>query len=157
GLFALALLLGTTAGAQEPAPDQAADMLLSSARRAYNDKNYPFAAARFREFLGKYAAHKEPPSARYGLALCLLEGPERDYAGAVAQLQPLAGNKDLPEYPSVLYHLGLAQRGVGLKELAQAAAKPAEAAPHRAAAQQRFDEAAKQFAAAVPAFLARVK
>jgi TolA-binding protein len=158
GLFALALLLGGAAvGAQELAPDQAADMLLSSARRAYNDKNYPFAAARFREFLGKFGTHKDAPSARYGLALCLLEGPERDYPGAVEQLQPLVGNKDLPEYPSVLYHLGLAQRGVGLKELALAAAKPAEAAPHKAAAQQRFEEAAKQFGAAGPVFLALVK
>jgi TolA-binding protein len=53
--------------------------------------------------------------------------------------------------------LGLAQRGVGIKELALAAAKPAEADQHKAAALQRFDEAAKQFGAALKAFLAQAK
>ena len=41
--------------------------------------------------------------------------------------------------------------------MAQAEAKPQEAPQHRAAANGRFDEAAKQFAAAVAAFTGRVK
>jgi TolA-binding protein len=145
-----------------PAPaqvtaDQAADMVLNSARKAYNEKNYPFAVTRFREFLAKYGNHKEVPRARYGLALSLLELPEKDYNAAIEQLQPLAGNKDLAEQPFVIYYLGLAQRGVGTREMAQAAAKPQEAAQRQTAANQRFDEAAKQFAAAMPLFTARVK
>src|SRR5437660_10996379 len=102
--------------AQAPA-DQAARMLLDGARRAYNEKNYPFAAARFREFLARHGNHREAPSARYGLALALLEGPERNYNGAVEQLQQLAGNKGLPERPLVLYYLGPAQRRLRVQAL----------------------------------------
>src|SRR5215469_16876454 len=74
--------------------DQAARLVLDGARRAYNEKNYPFAADRFREFLAKHGGHKDAPSARYGLALCLLEGPRRDYNAAADNLQPLAGNRN---------------------------------------------------------------
>jgi TolA-binding protein len=150
------VFLTTTAPAQVT-PEQAADMLLASARRAYNEKNYPFARDRFREFLGKFGNHKEVPSARYGLALSLVDGPERDYQAAADQLQQLAGNKDFPDHPFVLYYLGLSQRGVGVKALSLAAAKPQEAPQHKETARQRFEEAAKQFAAAMPVFTARVK
>jgi TolA-binding protein len=159
--FALLLLAaGLAAGPAlhaQVTPDQQAAMLLDSARRAYNEKNYPFAVTRFREFLGKFGNHKEAPSAHYGLALCLLEGPERDYNGAVEQLQPLLGNKDLPEHPFVLYHFALAKRGQGVRELAEAAAKPNEAPQRRNNANQRFGEALPQFAAAGAAFAARAK
>ena len=57
GLLALSvILLGAAALPAQVTPEQAADMLLTSARRAYNEKNYPFAATRFREFLQKYKA-----------------------------------------------------------------------------------------------------
>jgi TolA-binding protein len=154
--FATLLFFAPLAVAQVT-PEQAADMLLTSARRAYNEKNYPFAAARFREFLTKFPGHKEVPAVRYGLALSLVDGPERDYDKAIEQLNALAGMKDFPEYPHVLYFLGLAQRGMGNKSLALAASKPTEAATHRAQAQQRFEEASKQFGAALTAFSARVK
>src|SRR5436190_946277 len=85
---------------------------LVTARSAYNEKNYPFAAARFTEFLTKFPSHKEVPAVRYGLALSLVEGPERNYEKAVEQLTLLAGMKDFPDHPHVLYFLGLAQRGL---------------------------------------------
>lgn len=154
-LVAFALFLGSSSA--QVAAEQAADMLLTSARRAYNEKNFPFAAQRFKEFIDKYGNHKEVPSARYGLALALLDGPERDYQHALEALQPLAGMKEFADYPLVLYYLGMAQRGLGVRELALGEAKPPEMPQHRAAANQRFDEAAKQFAAAVPVFTARVK
>jgi TolA-binding protein len=141
GLLVLALLPSLPAQ-----NDDAADKLLNSARDAYNQKNYPSAADRFREFLSKYGQHKEVPSARYGLAMSLIEGPAKDYAAASEQLQQVAGNKDMPEHPFVLYYLGLSQRALGVK----AAARPDEA-------QKRFEEAAKQYAAAMTAFAARVK
>ena len=122
----LFLSLVNSVPAQTPA-DKAADMLLNSARLAYNQKNYPFAADRFREFLSKYGQHKEIPSARYGLALCLVEGPAKDYTAAVEQLQQLATNKEFAEYPYVLYYLALSQRGLGVREQAAAVAKPSEA------------------------------
>src|SRR6266851_6235531 len=142
---------------QQLTPDQQADMILSSARRAYNEKNYTFAATRFREFLGKFGNHKDANSARYGLALALLDTQPPDVQGALEQLQPLAGNKDFAEYPFVLYYLGAARRTLGIKELDQALAKPGEAAQRRAQAQPHFEEAGRQFAAATQAFAARVK
>ncbi len=151
-LLLLALALCPMSARAQVTPDQAADMLLGSARRAYNEKNYPFAAQRFKEYLDRFGGHKEAPAARYGLALALLEGPEKDYARALDALQPLAGAKDFPDRPFVLYYLGLAQRGLGVRELTQAETKPQEAPQRRNAANARFDEAAKHFAAATPAF-----
>jgi TolA-binding protein len=164
-LLSLSLILGSCSAllwvralpAQQLTADQQAEMLLTGARKAYNEKNYPFAVARFREFLARFGNHKEAPSARYQLGLSLLEIPERDYTGAVEQLQAIAGNKDLPEHALVLYHLGLAKRGLGTRELAQAEAKPPEAPQRRAAANRLFEEAATQFAAAATAFKARAK
>src|SRR5262249_32306458 len=67
--------LGTAALQAQMTPEQAAAMVLASAKKAYNEKNYPFAVTRFREYLGKYGGNKEAPSARYGLALALLASP----------------------------------------------------------------------------------
>lgn len=159
GTFMLAgLLVGLAFSAVTPvrgqAPDQAV-MLLNSARKAFNEKSYPFAIARYREFLAKFGGHKEAPSARYGLALAVLANPPVNYQEARDLLQGLAGQKNLPEYPQVLYHLGLAQRGQGVQELAIADAKPQEANQRRDAARQRFDEARQQFALATAAFSAK--
>lgn len=154
-LLSLALWAPAAARAQMT-PDQQADLLLMGARRAYNDKNYPFAAAKFREFIQRFGGHKEAASARFGLALSLIEGPERDYNNAFNELTAIAGNKELPEHAQVLYYQGLCQRGLGVRALAQAAAKPAEAPQHRQQATQRFDEAGKHFTAALTAFTAKV-
>jgi TolA-binding protein len=137
--------------------DQAAQMLLDSARRAHNEKNYTFARDRFREFLQKYGGHKEANAAKYGLALCLIDGREKDFPAAVEQLQGLAGVKEMPEHPFVLYYLGLARRGIGVKELELALAKPPEAKDRRNAAAQHFAQAEQHFAAAMAAFTARIK
>jgi TolA-binding protein len=138
-------------------PEQQADMLLTAGQKAYNDKNYPFARDRFREFLQKFGGNKNAPLARYGLALALIDGPDKDYQGAVENLQPLAGAKEMPEHPFVLYYLGLSRRGLGVRALAQAVAKPQEAQQYRQFANQRFDEAARDFGAASAAFAAQMK
>src|SRR5438270_4233508 len=150
-------LMWAAAAPAQVKPEQAADMLLSSARRAYNEKNYAFAAGRFRDFLGRYGNHKETASARYGLALCLIEGPDRDYNAAIEQLQNLAPNKDFADQATAIYYLGLAHRGVGMRELAQADARPQEAVQRQNAARQHFDQAARQFEAATAAFATKAK
>ncbi len=137
-------------------PDQAA-LLLDSARKASTEKNYPVAAMRFREYLQRFASNKDVNQARYGLVLALLEGPTRDYQAALEQLNRLLTAKDLPERPYVVWYAGLCYRALGTGSLAQAEAKPAEAAQHRANAKARFEEAGKQFAAAAVAFAAAVK
>lgn len=151
------LLALSCVAAAPPSPEQAAAKLLREAREAYRENDLPAAVGRFREFIAKFANHKDVTTARYGLALSLMDGPNRDEAAAAEQLQILAGNPALPERPYVLYHLGRAQRGLGTRELAAALAKPAETAAHRAAANQRFEEAAKQFTAALAAFAGHVK
>ena len=50
----LALLLTVGPLTAQMTNDQAAALVLNSARKAYNEKNYPFAATRFREFLARY-------------------------------------------------------------------------------------------------------
>jgi TolA-binding protein len=157
-LPSLLIIATTTAGPAfgQVTPDQMAAMLLNGARKAYNEKNYPFAATQFRDFLQKFGGHKDAPSARYGLGLSLLNGPTRDYVAAATELAQLAGNKALPEYPSVVYHLGLAHRGQGIASLALAVAKPPEAPNHLQNARQRFEEASRHFAAAVAAYTERL-
>lgn len=166
GLFFLLVFLAafssTTSGAlaldaQPLTQDAAAMMVLDSARRAYNDGKCDFAAERFREFLKQYGGHKEAPSAQYGLALALLELPQKDYPNAIAALQQAAGRQDFAERPFVLYYLGSAQRGVGGQNLEQAAAKPNEAPRFLEIAKQNFGEAAKNFSAAGDAFAQRAK
>ncbi len=134
-------------------PDQAAEMLLNSARKAYNEKNYPFAAGKFREFLAKAGGHKDAPAARYGLALVLIEGFDKNYNEARELLQNVAAVKDFADRPFVLYYLGLAVRGQGIAELQQAEGKPPpEAQNRKSAAAQRFGEAANFFAQALDLF-----
>jgi TolA-binding protein len=153
----LAGLILLQAAEAQVTPDQAAAMLLASGKRAYNEKNYAFAAARFRDFIAKHGGHRDLPSARYGLALCLLDGEPKDHDRAVEQLQALSGNKTFSEYPFVLYYFGLAKRGQGSKAVELAQAKPNEAAAQRGTARGRFEEASKLFADAAAAFSERGK
>jgi TolA-binding protein len=136
-------------------PDQAADTLLNNARKASSEKNYAAAVGLFREFLAKYGQHKNVPTARYGLAVALLEGPAKDHTAAAEQLQMLVADRSFPEHPFVLYYLAQAKRGPGIRELEQA--KPEDRDRRRAAAQQRFAEAAPLFEAAAKAFQAKAK
>src|SRR4051794_15287662 len=145
--FLASLFLIPPAEAQQPNPDDAALMVLFSARRAYNDRNYPFAIERFKEFLAKYGGHKEAVSARYGMGLVLLE--QGDSNGAIEPLQAAANQADFTDRPLALYHVGLAHRALGMQALADSVAKPNEAAQHKQTAQQRFEQAAQRFQEAV--------
>lgn len=154
--FGLWTLAQPPVRAQVPA-DQAADMLLNSARKAYNEQNLPFAATKFSEFLQKFGGHPQANAARYGLALCYLDGPERNFEKAIEPLNPLVGNTALPEQPYAVYYLGIAKRGLALNDLALAATKQgSEQQQIQQRAQARFGEAAGHFAAATSAFTTKV-
>src|SRR5262245_24837432 len=90
----LSLILATWSASGQNTTEHQAAMLLASARKAYNEKNFAFAAARFREFIQKHGNHKETNSARYGLALSLVEGDQRNYDQALEQLTTLNTVKD---------------------------------------------------------------
>ncbi len=125
------LVLWLSAGAvrsQVPA-DQAASMLLNRARKAYNDQIYPFAAKQFADYVQKFGNQRDVNAARYGLALSLLDGPERNFEKAAEALGPIVGNTNIPEYPFAVYYMGQAQRGIGLSDLYLAAAKQPNAGP----------------------------
>ena len=159
--FILSIFAASQAGAgralaQIP-PSQDADMVLNSARKAFNEKLYVAAAGRFREFIAKFPNHKDIPSAKYGLGLTLLESPDRNFTEARDLLQAVAGVKDLKDsgdmsLPFVHYHLGLAIRGQGLVLMEQADAKPASAVQLRLQSQQRFQEAVTPFTEALKGF-----
>ena len=121
-LFA-ALLIASALPAQLT-QDQQADMLLNSARKAYNEKNYAFAQTKFREFLTKFGGHKDAAAARYGLGLTLLDGAEKKYDEARDIMTSLAATKDFADRQLATYYAGVAVRGLGLQSLAQAETAP---------------------------------
>ncbi|MBX9579921.1 MAG: tetratricopeptide repeat protein [Gemmataceae bacterium] len=139
------LLAAGPAGLAQP-PDQQAALLLTTARKAYADANPQAAADKFNEFLQKFGGHKDAPAARYGLGLALLDLPNPDRPKAIEALGPPANDPNFPDRPAALYYLAAAHHGQGLKELAEAAAKPNEADGRRKAAEQRFNDAARFFA-----------
>src|SRR5262245_43209089 len=109
--MSLALLLALTApAAAQEAPQQQAARLLASAKQAYAQKNYPAAASQFRDYLNRFAAQPGAPTARYGLAVCLLDGPERNADAALAELAKLLPDRSFADRPFVLYYAGLARR-----------------------------------------------
>jgi len=157
GLFAFAVGVEVRQVQAQMTQDQMADLLLASARKAFNEKQMSFAAGKFREFLGKYPQHKDSPSARYSLALALLDNPVGNLAEPRDLLQSLVNNKGSNDYPFVLYHLGLTIRAQGMQELKQADANPNNAPGHRANAQRRFEEAVPHFISAFALFSERIK
>src|SRR5262245_8006689 len=86
GFLALAVL-SLPAESQVP-PDQHADMIVTSARKAHNEANYAVAIQRYNEFLQKFGNHAQANTARYQLALAYLESPERNYDKALENLGP---------------------------------------------------------------------
>jgi TolA-binding protein len=150
----LAVVFGLASGLPAFAqnPDAAAEMMLTSARKAFNDKNLPFAATRFREFLQKYGGHKEATSARYGLALALLDGPEKDRNQTEIQqlLTNVIGDKNFADRPYATYYLGHSYRAQGMSLMSAAEhTHPADATQKRAAARALFEQAATTFAQAL--------
>src|SRR5262245_31384011 len=155
-LAILATLLASSFALAQLTQDQQAEMLLNAARKAYNDKNYAFATQKFREYLGKFGNHKEVPSARYGLALTLIEGPEKKFDEARDIMQSLANAKDFADRNLAAYYAGVAHRGLGLQDLAKADAQPNDAARLRDSAKQHFTNSIPHFTTAVTGFLAKV-
>ena len=158
--WGLLLTLAGSATAQPATPlkpEEMAVQVLNAANRAYNEKQFAPATERYREYLKTFGNQKDVNFARYGLALCLLEAPQKDFKGAIENLNPVIGVQDFVERPMALYYLALAHRGLGHESLALGIAKPPEAAQHRATANQQFTPAAQRFAEAAAAFTARTK
>jgi TolA-binding protein len=158
-LCCVVAMFAPTASHAQLTPEQQADMALTSARKAYNEKNYPVAAARFREFLGKFGNHREADAAKLGLALSLLEGAEKDrnYPESQQLLTQLAADKSFPEQAAAAYHLGHSYRSQGMVDLAKPDVDANETRKNRETATGRFEKAAAVFAQALPLFQATAK
>ncbi|MEX2214750.1 MAG: tetratricopeptide repeat protein [Phycisphaeraceae bacterium] len=156
------VLTAAPAFAQDAAAQAA--MLLDSAKRAFNEKQYAFAGERFKQFIQQFGNLPQVTDARYGLALSILEGPaaanlpngiDRDYTGAIDALNPVAGAQGFADRPFAIYYMGIAYRGQGQHELKLAQERPNEAVQRRAAAVQPFTQATARFAEAQAAFAQR--
>ncbi|MBP3959136.1 tetratricopeptide repeat protein [Gemmata sp. G18] len=141
----LFVALACPGASAQPTADQQADALLNAGRKAYNEGNPQFAAERFTELLTKFGGYKNANAARYGLGLALLDLPDRNYQKALDAFLPPAGDGQFPDQGLALYHAGACQRGLGQKELAEAAAKPNELPQRTQNANAKFDAAAKLF------------
>ena len=130
-LLAVFFAVAPTVAAEPLTDNDKAAMVLAAGQRAWQEKNYPFAVDRFREFLKTYGGHKDAVLARYGLGIALVEGPQKDFPAAIEALQAPAGKPDFPDRAFALYYLGLAHRGLGQLELDQAIAKPQEVEQRR--------------------------
>jgi cellulose synthase operon protein C len=136
--------------------DKAARMVLDSARRAYSSGQFDTAAQRFAEFLSKYSTHTEAPSASYGLGLSQLK--RRTHASitaAVTAFRKASGPMDYANRPLAIYYLGVSLRDLASSTLTQ---KLTSGSDYRASnAKQYREEAARHFAGAADAFIARSK
>ena len=89
-------------------------------RKAFNEQNYSFAAAKFQELFQKFSGHPQVNAARYGLALSYIDGAERNFEKAIDPLNALAGNAGFPEHANAVYYLVFAHRGIAMNDLASA-------------------------------------
>ena len=159
-LLAVALLArGAAAQADKKqlTPDEAAAVLLDSARRAYNEGKFDFAVGRFQEFLKTYGNHRDVPAANYGLGLGLLYKPQRDSRAALAALDQAGGRGEFPDRPWALYYGGAALRCAAQEALAEADAKPQQAQQFQNQARAYFEQAMARFSAAAGLIAERLK
>ena len=147
---ALACCLEPLPVSAQPLPEERSAVVLNAARLAYNDGNYDFAAEKFREYIRHANSRTEAASGYFGLGLCLLERPQKDWRGAVEALTAAVTATSFPEKPYALYYLGLANRGLAMQMQSAAATRPA--APAATTPEYYLRHAATHFAAAAEAF-----
>ncbi|MBL7220103.1 MAG: tetratricopeptide repeat protein [Phycisphaerae bacterium] len=140
--------------AKKSAADKAARLVLSSARRSYSSGQFDVAAQRFREFLRDNPTHTETPSASYGMGLSLLKlKTHANLTAAVAAFRMPSGRMDFADRPLAIYYLGVSLRDLATSTLAQPLTTSSDSRPTYA--RQYREEAARAFASAVDAFIAR--
>lgn len=151
--------VGVSMASAQLTPEQQADLILSSARKAYAEKNFPVAATRFREFADRFPGHKDNNSARYWQALSQLALPlkDRNEGEILGTLQRLAADAKFEERPAAAFQYALFLRNLALREIGNIQGSPQEIQQREAAAKQRFDQAAAAYAAAIPLLQAAAK
>ncbi|RLT04003.1 MAG: hypothetical protein DWI21_15000 [Planctomycetota bacterium] len=138
-------------------PEELAAQVINAANKAFNEKQFPVAVERYREYLKTHGNQKDAMLARYGLALSVMEQPQKDFKVAIEMLNPVVGVQEFADRALMLYYLALAYRGQGHDALTQAIAKPNEAVQHRNTAKDQFTQANQRFEEAITSFLAKAK
>ncbi|MBT3200369.1 MAG: tetratricopeptide repeat protein [Phycisphaerales bacterium] len=138
------------------AQDKAARLVLDGARRAYSDSRFDTAAQQFAEFIRLYPARTEATAASYGMGLALLRHKTHaSITGAVAAFRKASEPVDFADRPLAIYYLGVSLRDLATSTLAQPLKNASDYRPSYAT--QYRQEAARHFAAAADAFIARSK
>ncbi len=134
---AVGMLLSASVFAQQPMlADQQAEVMLTAARKGYAEGNLPFARERFQDVVTKFGNTPQANAARFGLALCLINSPEQDFAKAIDNLKGPSGDGGFVDRGQALYLLGVSHRALGLNT-----ANPQAANQRFAQAQQAFNTA----------------
>jgi TolA-binding protein len=151
------LALATLAVAALALADDAADAekLLQSAQDAYSKKDWPVATIKFRDVVSRYPKTPSEPAAKLGLAVCLIDGHDKNYAEAQKLLVSLKGDEKGVDGPQWVYYRAAAARGLAVQEIASSLTAPKDAGKHVDAAKQHFKQAAELFAKARDAYAAR--
>ncbi len=143
--LAVALCVGF-AGAQQPmSPDQQAEQALAAGQKAYNQGDFAAAAQRFNEVIQKFANTRSASGSRFGLALIQFNSPNVDFAKAIENLTPAANDGGFAERGHALYHLAVAQRSLGLREMEKPAADANQINARKQAADGKYNETLKWF------------
>jgi outer membrane protein assembly factor BamD (BamD/ComL family) len=153
GLVTLALLVAGVRGGETAKADSEAEALLKSAQEAYTKKDWTAATTRFRDTASRFPKTPSAAAAKFGLAVCLIDGHDKQYAEAKKLLDSLKGDEKGVDGTQLTYYQGSACRGLAVLEIAQAQAK--DAGKHNDAAKDYFKQAADFFAKARDGFAAR--
>ena len=79
-ILLMASAFASAANAQVVSADLEADKLLQSAEEAHAKKDYPLATSRFRDVLTRFPKTASAPAAKFGLAVCLINGHDKNNA-----------------------------------------------------------------------------
>jgi cellulose synthase operon protein C len=148
-LLAVTLLVPVAGQVAAQAPSEA-EKLLARAQDAYAQKNYAAVTQRFRELVTQHGKTPSGPAAKFGLAVCLIEGHDKQYTEALRLLESI--DDKAFHGPQVSYFQAAAERGLATESLAQAAAKPKDAAKLQDVASRHWTRAAQLFGEARDGF-----
>jgi TolA-binding protein len=143
--------------AKQHAEDKRAATILNEAKQAYEQKNYPQAINKYREFISQFPKRPEVGAAHYGLAIAMAEAPDKDWNVLIRELEPVVASKDIPaaEKGRAQYWLGAALRMTAEPQYTAAMAHPEQKEP-LAKATALLEKALAQFTAADTALVAGV-
>ncbi len=144
-LLTLLCFAGPLSAQQPMSPDQQAEQVLTAGQKAYNQGDFAAAAQRFNEVIQKFANTRFASGSRFGLALIQFNSPDVDFAKAIENLTPAANDGGFAERGHAMYHLAVAQRSLGIRELDKPANNPNEVAARKQASDGKFNESVKWF------------